>query len=359
MTYLKPLEVQFQSLTPLWTGDRNKQCSQTLREAGLLGSFRYWYWLMKRISTDNDNDKEANSLTAFMFGTTGWTKPFRFQLTKSVKDNARPSSIFRFNPNSVYCWTGTFCVIPTRTDDNAWKTFSSSIDDNGLKFSESFPYRLNPEFIEKEWKSLIEFVENYGFWSIGGQNGLGITAFTVTSSDIAAPDKQNQVAKNKQASHNPKIMSSAEVTLPENFFTDQNNGSSSLNYSTLYAYHHQKSIEKNLLFWKQNNRKKVFENLVASKSIINSPQSLLYIPIAYEIRRWLRFKLGEDESAFGKGGGSGSAQAGIVYLSHPFKKDKKDTRYTVRITVARRPGLNTDCKQLLDDIKKQLNWITS
>lgn len=105
-------EIKIKTLTPLWTGDINQECSR-VKETGIIGSLRWWYEALVRglggyacDPTEDDScsldykkfkkDKKETSLqealdqqicpVCQMFGSAGWKKRFRLEIEVSEDD---------------------------------------------------------------------------------------------------------------------------------------------------------------------------------------------------------------------------------------------------------------------------------
>lgn len=89
--------VQIKTLTPLWTGDANRNC-ETLKETGIIGSLRWWYEVIVRglggyacdptssgkceLSGKEKTDKERVEKlcpVCYLFGCGGWKRRFRLE----------------------------------------------------------------------------------------------------------------------------------------------------------------------------------------------------------------------------------------------------------------------------------------
>ena len=86
----EPFTVRLRTLTPLWTGDADGQCTRLL-ESGILGSIRWWCEALIRAlggtacnPADKDNrcpDQRGRICDACaIFGCTGWRRLFRLQI---------------------------------------------------------------------------------------------------------------------------------------------------------------------------------------------------------------------------------------------------------------------------------------
>lgn len=86
---MKPLEIELQTLTPLWTGGVDQTCDR-LHETGLIGSLRWWYEALVRglggyacdpTSEDRCPDNDGKHCVACeLFGCTGWSRKFRLRV---------------------------------------------------------------------------------------------------------------------------------------------------------------------------------------------------------------------------------------------------------------------------------------
>ena len=47
------MEIKLKTLTPLWTGDLNSECS-TINETGIIGSLRWWYEALNKLFLAKD-----------------------------------------------------------------------------------------------------------------------------------------------------------------------------------------------------------------------------------------------------------------------------------------------------------------
>lgn len=80
------MEIKLKTLTPLWTGDVNRECSK-IKETGIIGSLRWWYEALVRgyggyacdpISSNCDGKNHCDSCE--LFGCTGWGRKFRMEV---------------------------------------------------------------------------------------------------------------------------------------------------------------------------------------------------------------------------------------------------------------------------------------
>lgn len=119
---MKEFAVKIKPLTPIWTGDANRQ-NTTLRETGIIGSLRWWYEALirglggtacdptnesSRCKLDHDKFykaiKNGNSIkdaldaqicqVCQLFGCTGWARKFRLEIVEKLNEEI----IFKFIP---------------------------------------------------------------------------------------------------------------------------------------------------------------------------------------------------------------------------------------------------------------------
>lgn len=83
--------VKIQLLTPIWTGNENRQ-NNTLRETGIIGSLRWWYEALIRglggtacDPTDTKCNGKNHCDACELFGCTGWSRKFKLDLEKTNK----------------------------------------------------------------------------------------------------------------------------------------------------------------------------------------------------------------------------------------------------------------------------------
>ncbi|HON06784.1 MAG TPA: type III-B CRISPR module RAMP protein Cmr1 [Verrucomicrobiota bacterium] len=96
---MEEFKVTIKPLTPLWTGDADRNC-RTLRETGIIGSLRWWYEALIRglggTACDPTSTKCANDIhcdACELFGCTGWARKFRLEIEKSGENY-----LFKFVP---------------------------------------------------------------------------------------------------------------------------------------------------------------------------------------------------------------------------------------------------------------------
>ncbi|MCL6589999.1 MAG: type III-B CRISPR module RAMP protein Cmr1 [Firmicutes bacterium] len=82
------MEIELQTLTPIWTGDVDQKPGH-LRETGLIGSLRWWYEALVRglggsvcdpVGGNGCPDENGSRRIACeLFGCTGWARRFRLK----------------------------------------------------------------------------------------------------------------------------------------------------------------------------------------------------------------------------------------------------------------------------------------
>lgn len=98
---MKEFKVTFKTLTPIWTGNAERESTQ-LRETGIIGSLRWWYESLVRglggyaCDPTSDNrcpDKDGNHCDACeLFGCTGWARKFIFH-TENLNGSFAPFTV--------------------------------------------------------------------------------------------------------------------------------------------------------------------------------------------------------------------------------------------------------------------------
>ena len=123
------MEVKIRTLTPIWTGDVERE-SKTLRETSIIGSLRWWFEAIVRglggYACDGTNNRceykdDINALCPVcqVFGTTGWSRRFRFEIEYDKKDidvGRGPKSGFK--PEGNMAWK--FHFISKLSNEQKW-----------------------------------------------------------------------------------------------------------------------------------------------------------------------------------------------------------------------------------------------
>jgi len=98
-------EIKIRTLTPLWTGDVDREC-KSIKETGIIGSLRWWYEALVRglggYACDPTSDRKCIyegdikkiCPACQLFGCTGWGRKFRVEITVEEVFRADPSQGF-------------------------------------------------------------------------------------------------------------------------------------------------------------------------------------------------------------------------------------------------------------------------
>jgi len=176
--YTKSYTVKIRPLTPIWTGDADRQ-NTTLRETGIIGSLRWWYEALIRglggtacdptsdhrcqLSGKEKTERERISKmcpACYLFGCTGWARKFRLEI------------------NEVNKFYAPFVI--AKPEDSKKPFFLGFYDKSGKEFEENGglmgEYELNFN-VEEDKLDLIKLLlllsTKWGFGS-GVQKGFGI-----------------------------------------------------------------------------------------------------------------------------------------------------------------------------------------
>ena len=88
---MSEIELKIKTLTPLWTGDVDRECKR-IKETGIIGSVRWWYEALIRgmggYACDPTSDRKCiyegdiNKICPIcqLFGCTGWRRKFRMEI---------------------------------------------------------------------------------------------------------------------------------------------------------------------------------------------------------------------------------------------------------------------------------------
>jgi len=89
---VEPIEIRIRTLTPLWTGDVNRQCTK-LKETGIIGSLRWWYEALVRglegYACDPTSDEKCSYKkgsicdACYLFGCTDRKRVFSLRITNN------------------------------------------------------------------------------------------------------------------------------------------------------------------------------------------------------------------------------------------------------------------------------------
>jgi len=333
---MQEFTVNLKTLTPLWTGDANRECND-LKESGIIGSLRWWYEALLRglgfnvcDPTDEDSrckldqkkfHEDINSgksvLEALnkqnicpacqLFGCSGWARKFRLEINHEVGS----LMTLKINNKSV-----------------------------GLMPKEDIPFKFIElkDLTEEEYFLLnktLEIIDIYG--ALGARISQGYGVIKITKNDL--PNNFANKLGNHDISAKSKTSSVDNEKLPNiknfhfyKFVIEFNEKITSLIDKNVFW------IDKKV-FWTRgnnNNWKKLWENYD-------------FLPIASNIRRTIR-RLedngGETHDIFGKLG-----KGSKIFVSHGYKIDNNnddDKNVEVRIW-------GYDAEEQLEEIENILN----
>jgi len=100
------MEIRLRTLTPLWTGGVNGECTK-LRETSILGSLRWWFEAIVRgfggyacdptsnVKCEYNGDLKDICAACELFGTTGWARRFRLRINEDTLSEIKPAFIVR------------------------------------------------------------------------------------------------------------------------------------------------------------------------------------------------------------------------------------------------------------------------
>ncbi|CAK8712715.1 hypothetical protein GCAAIG_02030 [Candidatus Electronema halotolerans] len=317
------LPYSISSRTPIVTGDNDHRNTE-LQAAGLLGSLRYQYWLLKAMQAWEKNPQHpvyppysadlspagSKNFTeelrkagpvVQLFGATNWKKMFRLEIAEAVQREQQSCSA-RAN-DRIAPWQWTFKLI-FRHDRNS-PIFNKLADKEGFSLAD-------------ELHSLMAFVHQYGWLGAAPQNGLGWVKVQSEELGTVILPQENPVFAAKDILLNRKESKRLQDTLRD-YYRDK--------YSNLAAPH-----------WKRGRYLHSLEHLDKQ-----SP------PIGYEIRRWLRDQMfppdrykNKQEEYFGN-----QKHAGFVHVTHPVVQS--DGGWLLRLRFAARPDTTGDTTRLYPD----------
>jgi hypothetical protein len=306
---MKSLSYSITSRTPIVTGDLSHRNTE-LQATGILGSFRYQYWLLKAMQawqadpnnpvyppySDELPPKKGPHDTAFftalgaagsvvqLFGGTNWKKMFRFEMTDAVRGAGQPCS--------------------ARADDRQAQKTPYQWEQLTLNFQQdrkiSFFNGTEGERIENEVEELLSFVHHYGWLGAAPQNGLGwVRVQGQTQNRLNLP------------SDNP-VFAGKDIVL-----TAQEAGRLKDELIDFFS----EKIDKVDQHWRKNRYKGSLNYLRQE-----------HPPIGYEIRRWLRDKSSLDWKTENLFFGDKN-HAGCVHVSHPVAEPDRGWRIRLRFAV--------------------------
>jgi len=311
---MKEFTVNLKPLTPLWTGDANRECND-LKESGIIGSLRWWYEALLRglgfnaCDPTNESSRckldqkkfyeainsgksvlealnEQNICPACqLFGCSGWARKFRLEINHEVE------SLMTLKINNKIVG-----LMPK--------------EDITFKFIEL------KDITEEEYFLLnktLEIIDIYG--ALGARISQGYGVIKITKNDL--PNNFANKLSNHDISSIPKTSSVDNNDLPNiknfhfyKFVIEFNEKITSLIDKKVFRID-----KKTLKMWGTNNNlKKLWENYD-------------FLPIASNIRRTIR-RLedngGETHAIFGESG-----KGSKVFVSHGYKINEKTVEFRI------------------------------
>lgn len=286
------LKIEIKTLTPIWTGDVNRNCSE-IKETGIIGSMRWWYEAIVRgmggyacdpnskercqLSGKEKTDEERKTKmcpACYIFGCTGWKRRFNLKIV-----------------NNGILIPVQFITLEKEGKFNNWwlsQIFEKSLGTNlpfgkVILYFEPFHGTGNEEII-KQLKALLSMMANCG--AIGAKNQYGFGRFDwIEKKEI----KDALVIIQKFLNQNTTFINGLNKKLWYSF-------------DKFWLYNIRISRDNKLL------KKFLNANLIGNGSYPND-----YLPISFDIRYKLPYS----------GSGFGLRQA--YYEKH---KDKYQTRLT-------------------------------
>jgi len=210
-----PVEVTFETITPLWTGNAWGEMNK-IRPSALIGSLRFWFEVLmyfggalrkehfdkekgrfekeldykefrKKLLERRDNSIETQlqilsqelnlPLSSIIFGTTGWKSLIDIEI-KPLNDNKKKSVN---NKENYKYFLGTL-KFPQLKHDNKIPTWYFK---KGFYGNFSVIFKVEEYILEPIFYPLLNFMHNYGYW--GGKWNLGFGRL-----------KTKQILENKQ-----------------------------------------------------------------------------------------------------------------------------------------------------------------
>lgn len=179
---MREITVKIKTLTPIWTGDANKE-NTTLRETGIIGSLRWWYEALIRglggsacdptnIKCDEKNHCDACEL----FGCSGWSRKFRLEVESKNVDTVPELRIGTRERHLIGTREGYL-----KRKVAGFMSYEAII----LKF---IPLK---EITSNEWCLLnktLEIIEKYG--ALGAKTSQGCGLIEIVENNLPYKDKE-------------------------------------------------------------------------------------------------------------------------------------------------------------------------
>ncbi|MCX9076009.1 MAG: type III-B CRISPR module RAMP protein Cmr1 [Candidatus Methanoperedens sp.] len=182
------IKVNLRTLTPIWTGDVNRECKE-IKETGIIGSLRWWYEALVRgmggYACDPSNSSckaDVHCAVCHIFGCTGWSRTFRIVISETDRKYA-PFVIVK--PGHEPSFLGYYDPTGRSYQKNGGKLSTLSI-------STCARHNIEPDLLT----SLFNFMSE---WGIGArtQTGFGISQIidsrvSISSELLPKPSKEPQ-----------------------------------------------------------------------------------------------------------------------------------------------------------------------
>jgi len=322
---MSEFKVTFKTLTPLWTGDAERE-NTGLRETGIIGSLRWWYEALIRglggSACDPTNSKceGKNRCDACeLFGCTGWARKFRLEV-----EFINLAVIHEIN-------IGTREKKFIKGKEKYLKRNVAGFMSDGAIVLEFIPLR---KISSNEWALLnktLEIIANYG--GLGAKISQGNGVIEIVENHLPYRGEKFEKSELKGKGNN---INSPNL---DNFSFYKFNIKSKEDVSNL--------IDRNV-FWTHALDHPNFQDYRENwKKLWNDYH---FLPISFHIRDAIRHLEGnknERHAIFGIGGNY--AHGSKVFVSHGYKIDENDEK-TVEIRIW---GYDTKDK-IKNDIKDQL-----
>jgi len=187
----RDLRINFQTLTPLWTGDANGKCEE-LKLTGIIGSLRWWFEALVRgmgyYACDSTSDnkckvevKKPEDLSSihekicpvcFIFGATGWKSRFSLNIENNNLQKPYNGKVV-VKLNGGQGWHYEAGLMGETTLVFQYKEFY--LNEN-LKFSDVFPSII---------KILLYLIQEYGMLGAKTSMGYGVVKFEINEKELS------------------------------------------------------------------------------------------------------------------------------------------------------------------------------
>ncbi|SDX84694.1 CRISPR-associated protein, Cmr1 family [Acetomicrobium thermoterrenum DSM 13490] len=285
--------VQIKPLTPLWTGDVNKECC-TLRETGIIGSLRWWYEALIRglggsacDPTNSKCDEKYHCDACELFGCTGWARKFKLEV--KIDDGAKSICEAKIGTRDKRKLKSGYKYLVRKT--------------KGIIFN-SAPLKFLPlrEISEGEWNLLnktLYIISNYG--ALGASTSQGNGVISITNNSLPHSQSLIPIDKSQKVQELPKL---------DNFFFYKFNIKFNNNILELI---------NSKVFWTHSKDHSEYKEDWRSWTDVWDKYN--FLPIAFHIRdsiRHLENDRDKRHKIFGEAG-----KGSTVFVSHGYRVDDK------------------------------------